>query len=416
MKLFYRLFILIISYQISNNCYAQNNSIVLDKASIILDGGTAAKSIYVVVDQSNPSGIVRLPSGVGHINSENQYNLVKWLSGTATGSYIFPFGVGGNTGDYLPFTFNKTAGNSNITASTWTTSKLNDPKPAASNVGAVTKMNGITDPEKYAIDRFWNIKATATADLTFSYRGSENTTTSLPSFVQAQHWNGNSWDTPVGPGDLEVTSGIGMVGPIPNQKTFSPWVLITNLTFPLSIDLLDFTAKKSGNNVDVNWITASEKNNAYFIVERSAGDVSKDFIAIGKVTSKGDIAEKNYYKIIDTEPLTGVNYYRLKIVDKDRSFEYSEVEAVNFYRENADLRIIPNPTEGNFHINFVSTSIGKYKIEIFSVLEQLVYQKDIRAVKGRNDVELSPMLSNGIYLVRLVGNGKMMTKKLVVSK
>src|SRR5690554_157590 len=114
MKSFYKLFIsfaLIICFQISNSYYAQNNSIVLDGAYIVLDGGTITNNIFIVVEQDEPSGIVRLPTG-GHIHSENQYNLVKWLSGATTGSYTFPFGVGGNPTDYIPFTFNKTAGNS----------------------------------------------------------------------------------------------------------------------------------------------------------------------------------------------------------------------------------------------------------------------------------------------------------------
>ncbi|PKP39540.1 MAG: hypothetical protein CVT98_01405 [Bacteroidetes bacterium HGW-Bacteroidetes-15] len=209
---------------------AQNNSIVLDGAYIVLDGGTAANNIHIVIEQPNPLGIVRLPAG-GHIHSENQYNFVTWLTAASTGSYVFPFGVGGNATDYIPFTFNKTAGNNNVKLATWTTSVPNFPKPAATNVAAVTNMNGITDSVIYAIDRFWDIQATATtADLTFSYRGIENTTSSPTNLVQAQHWNGSSWDAPVGLGNAGVTAGIGTAGPFVGQTTFSPWVLITTCT------------------------------------------------------------------------------------------------------------------------------------------------------------------------------------------
>jgi gliding motility-associated-like protein len=216
------------------NCEAQNNSIVLDGAYIVMDGGTAINNIAIVVDQPNPLGIIRLPTG-GHIHSENQYNFVKWLSGATTGGYVFPFGVGGNASDYIPFTFNKTAGNNSISISTWGTNTQNLPKPAATNVAPVTNMSGITDSVVYAIDRFWDIHAIATtADLTFSYRGIENTTAIPASLVQAQHWNGNSWDTPVGSGAVGVTTGIGIAGPFIGQNTFSPWVLIV----PCSIDTI----------------------------------------------------------------------------------------------------------------------------------------------------------------------------------
>ena len=229
MKLTLKLFsslIIIMFYQLSDKCYAQNNSIVLDGAYIVLDGGTTTNKIFVVVDQPDPSGIVRLPAG-GHIHSENQFNLVKWNSESTTGNYIFPFGVNGNATDYIPFTFNKTAGDNSISASTWATNNQNTPYPEASNVAEVTSMTGITDSVEYAIDRFWDIQAeSTTADLTFSYRGSENTTSLPNSSVQAQHWNGNSWDAPVGPGSPGVTNGIGTVGPVLAQTSFSPWVLI----------------------------------------------------------------------------------------------------------------------------------------------------------------------------------------------
>lgn len=219
-------FLLVCGWSLSMNSFAQNNSIVLDGAFIVLDGGTAANNIYVVVDQSSTSGIVR-PGG-GHISSEGQYNFVKWVSGTSTGNYIFPFGVGGAATDYIPFTFNKTtAAGSNISMSTWTTNPQNVPHPGIGNVAAVTTMVGIPDSVNNAIDRFWEIQSSAavTADLTFSYRGSENTTLVPAANFEAQHWNGSSWDAQAGPGSAGVTTGIGTVGPVPGQTTFSPWVL-----------------------------------------------------------------------------------------------------------------------------------------------------------------------------------------------
>lgn len=202
---------------------AQNNALVLNGAVTVLNGGTAAIPIYIVVNQNNPLGIVR---NGGHIHSENQYNYVRWVAGTNTGNYVIPFGVGANLADYIPFTFNKTtAGSSNIQTSTWFTNVPNFPKPAATNVGPVTNMFNFADSVQYAIDRFWDIQAVATADLTFSYRGVENTTINPTGNVRTQHWNGTTWDAPVLPGNPGVTAGIGSAGPFVGQTTFSPWVL-----------------------------------------------------------------------------------------------------------------------------------------------------------------------------------------------
>lgn len=217
------------------NLFAQNNSLVLSGAYIVLDKGTMTAPIYMVIDQPSTSGIVRLVGG-GHIISEGQYNRVRWNVGTNTGNYIFPFGVGSNAADYIPFTFNKiTSGNSSISLSTWSTNPQNMPHPLQSNVAAVTNMIGTPDSINNAIDRFWDIQSAAavTADLTFSYRGAENTTAAPTDTFKAQHWNGNTWDSRVGTGNTGVTSGIGTVGPIAGQTTFSPWVLTRTGVTPL---------------------------------------------------------------------------------------------------------------------------------------------------------------------------------------
>jgi gliding motility-associated-like protein len=207
------------------NSYGQNNTLILNGGYAIMNGGTAGTPVYLVVNQPDTAGIVRIS---GHIATENQYHYVKWVTGTNSGNYIFPFGVSNNASDYIPFTFNKTVNTNNeITVSTWGTNPQNMPHAAATNVGPVTQMTGFADSVVAAIDRFWDITASnaVTANLTFSYLGSENTTAFPNDTIKAQHWNGTSWDPQAGPGNLGVTSGVGTVGPIPNQTTFSPWIL-----------------------------------------------------------------------------------------------------------------------------------------------------------------------------------------------
>ncbi len=205
------------------------NTLVLNGAITVLNAGTAGSPVYLVVNETNTLGIARLAGG-GHIHSENQYNFVRWVSGTGTGSYVIPFGVGGNPADYIPFTFNKTtAGNSDLDMSTWATNVQNIPHAATTNVGPVTSMTGTADSVLYALDRFWDIQTSGatTADLTFSYLGVENTTSNPTDTVKAQHWNGAAWDPQVGPGNLGVVAGVGTVGPFVGQTTFSPWILST---------------------------------------------------------------------------------------------------------------------------------------------------------------------------------------------
>jgi len=206
-----------------------------------MDAGTKTSPIYLVVDNTNTTGITRTANG-GHIHSENQWDIVQWNSGTGTGNYVYPFGVGGNPSDYIPFSFNKTtAVSSNISTSTWATNPQNMPHPDTSNLPAVNIMDcpnmySTGDSVTAVIDRFWDIRSPAavTADVTFSYLGSENTTANPNGTFKAEHWNGTTWDAPVGPGDAGVTSGVGTVGPVTGQTTFSPWTLV-GIPTPLTI-------------------------------------------------------------------------------------------------------------------------------------------------------------------------------------
>ncbi|MCX8143315.1 MAG: gliding motility-associated C-terminal domain-containing protein [Bacteroidia bacterium] len=199
---------------------AQNNALYLNGAYIYMNGGTSATPIYLTINQPNTAGIVRT---AGHIHSENQYNYVKWITGTNTGSYVIPFGVGGNATDYIPLFFNKTnAANVTLTVSTYSTNAANTPMPGAStsNGSGVAAVSSIPQSAN-AIDRYWDIKtdAAVNADITFSYRGSENTISGTgycqTDTIKAQNWNGTSWNPLKGPGNPGVTSGIGTVGPIP---------------------------------------------------------------------------------------------------------------------------------------------------------------------------------------------------------
>jgi hypothetical protein len=257
------------------NLNAQNNALTLNGAYIVMNGGTQTENIKLVVNQSNTLGIVRL-SGGGHIQSENQYNGVKWLTNNELGNYVFPFGLGANPSGYIPFTFNKTAGNSSISMSTWGTNQQNSPKPNTSNVGPVTNMLGSTDSVLYAIDRFWDIEATATtADLTFSYLGTENTTITQSNNLLAQHWNGTSWDAQVGPGTPGITTGVGTAGPFIGQNSFSPWMLTAQCSPTNGTDIqsvcesftwIDGNTYTANNNTATHTISGGSANGCDSIV------------------------------------------------------------------------------------------------------------------------------------------------------
>lgn len=112
--------------------------------------------------------------------------------------------------------------------------------------------------------------------------------------------------------------------------------------------MLNVSAQFVQNSVQVKWQTIRQINTAYFIIERS-GD-GRNFTTIGrKPASVRSILVTESYSFIDLQPLNPINFYRLKIVNADGSFTYSQVVAIKI-NDNSLLRIFPNPANDKFYV------------------------------------------------------------------
>lgn len=213
--------------------------LTLDGAYMVMSHGTQTDPVYLTVSYPAPNAIQRT---AGHIHSENQYHYVRWNTDVITGNYTIPFGVGGNATDYIPLDFTKNNSVLNtIDFSTYPTNPANIPYPTASvsNASAVGPVTGMPQ-SNLSIDRFWMIETSNAidADITFRYRGIENTTaTCWNDTLKAQNWNGGSWNALQRPGNPGVNTGIGSVGPV-NFNTFGQFALTLH---PLEIEISDTT-------------------------------------------------------------------------------------------------------------------------------------------------------------------------------
>lgn len=303
---------------------SQNNALIINGAYITMSSGTVASPIYLVINQPNVLGITRT---TGWIISEGDGNFVKWNCGATNASYVFPFGV--STTDYIPFTFNKTAGATNIYVSTYGT--INDNTTWSStvtNMGSVWGGSAIGS----VIDRWWRVNATGnTADMTFSYKASENTTTTTPTgLTKSQEWDVvNGWLAPTGSGSAGVIAGVGTVNS-GSTTSFSAnqivWILSRDAN-PLPIELISFNGYCNTNTVILKWSTSSETNNNFFTVEKSNNGISFD--QIGTINGSGNSTSNNNYSFIDYNPYDGVGYYRLKQTDYDGNSEYFNIVSVS---------------------------------------------------------------------------------------
>ncbi len=126
-------------------------------------------------------------------------------------------------------------------------------------------------------------------------------------------------------------------------------------TITLPVTMLDFSSTLSQNSVVIDWSTASELNNSGFEVQHSVNGV--DWTNIGWVDGHGNSQNIKTYQYVHDSVYTDINYYRLKQIDFDGQFEYTQVTVARLTSETGKpkIRIFPNP------INDVIQISGKYQ-------------------------------------------------------
>lgn len=130
--------------------------------------------------------------------------------------------------------------------------------------------------------------------------------------------------------------------PAPKESTPG----LCNTLLPVSLTLFEAYARKQG--VELKWQTASEEQNAHFVIERSGDGYT--FESIGEVDGQGTTYQIINYRWEDPRPLRGKNYYRLRQVDYDKTTAYSKVRYVNWEMPESYLEVFPNPTTDALHI------------------------------------------------------------------
>jgi hypothetical protein len=179
---------------------------------------------------------------------------------------------------------------------------------------------------------------------------------------------------------------------------------LTDSLNPLPVTLLKFTGARQGQHVLLQWITGSEENNSHFVVERSLD--SRLFTAIGKVEGAGSKATPTTYQLTDAAiPVVERLYYRLRQVDADGRFTFSEIVPIAFDREKRlNFSVYPNPCSGVLLVEGMESG----NLEIFDVAGMAVGH--LQVTSGRADVSA---LAPGMYFLREVSGSGVHTARLV---
>lgn len=171
----------------------------------------------------------------------------------------------------------------------------------------------------------------------------------------------------------------------------------------LAVKLFSFEAKQDGANVKLNWITSQEQNNDRFEIERSQDGNS--FVLVGTVRSKGDNNGPQAYSFKDNHPENKSNYYRLKILDKDNTYEYSNIVVVTMNEAVVNtVSAFPLPVKNTVTVKIRSAEVVNSSVKLLNASGNIVYVGNWKLEKGMNTMQI-PMahFAAGNYYLHFTG-------------
>ncbi len=181
-------------------------------------------------------------------------------------------------------------------------------------------------------------------------------------------------------------------------------------TEPLPVELVSFDGEHiKGVANYLSWQTASETNNDRFELERSFD--GRDFELITTIAGFGTTAELNNYEFYDRDFKTGEHYYRLKQVDLDGRFEYSQVLVLDVKAGDNEVSVFPNPAQDDISVSFANDVSGDFMLTVFSASGKQLMDKQIN-MNGERTFNLNiEHLPKGVYYAELVDELNSLTQQ-----
>ncbi len=166
------------------------------------------------------------------------------------------------------------------------------------------------------------------------------------------------------------------------------------------VKLLSFTGKVENNKSLLYWTTASEENFDHFEVERSINGT--EFSSFVSVASKAPNGSGATYNTIDNFPFAGINFYRLKMVDRDGSFAYSNIVKLQTgKKELAVTQLFPNPVQDQLNIQLQSDKKQAASLSIIDITGKTLKVITVNLTAGINNTSINlSAYSSGTYMIK----------------
>ncbi|KQS30664.1 hypothetical protein ASG33_09730 [Dyadobacter sp. Leaf189] len=280
----------------------------------------------------------------------------------------------------------------------------------------------ITDPATSAVSNreYWDIDGSASTKITLTWNAGSEINALLAgkelSKLTIVGWSAGKWvKVPSSVDNESVLGGTSSLtaGSITTSEEFTPdnfsvYTLGVVAEGSLPVTLASFHVKAAEQSAVLDWVTSAEINSSHFEIERSTN--GKQWAQIGTLAAATGTNLNTNYQFVDQHPLPGINLYRLKMVDLDASFSYSQIRDLQFGL-NTTAFIYPNPASGKIHFNGITQNTLKEATLMDLNGKPLVRTGNIAGGLGIADVP------QGSYVVNLrFNNGTAKSLSVVVEK
>ena len=198
-----------------------------------------------------------------------------------------------------------------------------------------------------------------------------------------------------------------------NAVSATGMVIVTSGALPLT--LIQFKGRKLADDILLDWTTSYERQVNHFEIERSSNGYSFD--KIGEVIATGNSNTNKNYAFTDNKSLSTLNYYRLKMIDNDGKYTYSNVIV---FMGNSSSGIIlsiikPNPFTESLNLNIDLEQSQLLTIQMIDMAGRIVISRDVQGLKGTNDIFYDGLtdLSKGIYFIKIITPGAVLQQKVL---
>jgi hypothetical protein len=177
----------------------------------------------------------------------------------------------------------------------------------------------------------------------------------------------------------------------------------------LPIKISSFTASPNNNTVNINWLVGLQQNVDNYIVETSTDGIR--FTEIAKVAPKATLS----YDAVHPNPIVGINYYRLRIIEKDGKSSFSEIRKVTFGKAGT-VKIYPNPVKSFVNIELSGSLVNKaVTVSILTIDGKIMLEQQIANTNPIEKIEVSRFPS-GKYILRILTDKEVFNKNIQIIK